>query len=768
MKFRFFTISILLGMFLMFANQTVGQTGTVRGNIFDKDNGEPIISATVQIKGGDIGETIGTTTDIDGFFALANIPVGDYRLVVTYIGYDSLSVNINIKDGSIIYKRLDLVGGITLQEVSVSGEREEARTEVKISAVRISTRQIKALPSTGGEPDIAQYLAVLPGVIFSGDQGGQLYIRGGSPIQNKILLDGLTIYKPFHSIGFFSVFETEAIRSVDVLTGGFNAEHGGRISAIVDIKTREGNKKRLSGIASVSPFMGKVLLEGPIKKLKEDSGNSTSFLLTAKHSYLDQSSKAFYEYAVRDSSGSLPFSFTDVYGKMSFVFGGGSKLNLFGFNFRDQVEYKGLAKLNWKTTGGGANFKLVPPSSNLIIDGIIGGSRYDITLDEEVDKPRKSSITSYTVGFNFTYFGKSNEVRYGFNFTGLNTNFQFTNLFDQRFKQESFVSEAAAYMTYKHVFGKLIIEPSLRFQYYIAEPSDLEIEPRFGLKYNITDDIRFKMAGGLYSQNLLTSVNERDIVNLFVGFLTGPDEEFYKPNSTEKVDHRLQKAIHAISGVEVDLSKKIQVNLEGYFKDFTQLININRNKLDALDPDYVTETGKAYGVDFSIKYHTSKLYLYGAYSLGYVKRDDGEQIYPTIFDRRHNVNLVATYNFGEKNEWEASTRWNMGSGFPFTQTQGFYGYELFPNGVSSDILTNNPNLGIIYSNDRNGGRLPYFHRLDISLKRTFEFSKHSKLEAILSVTNAYNRKNIFFVDRVTTKRVDQLPILPSFGLVFNF
>ena len=190
--------------------------------------------------------------------------------------------------------------------------------------------------------------------------------------------------------------------------------------------------------------------------------------------------------------------------------------------------------------------------------------------------------------------------------------------------------------------------------------------------------------------------------------------------------------------------------------------------MELTDPDYTTETGEAYGVDFLIKYNAQNLYLYGTYSLGYVNRDDGEQVYPTIFDRRHNVNLLATYNFGADNEWEASARWNMGSGFPFTQTQGFYEYELFDNGVTTDFLSNNPNLGIIYSDTRNGGRLPYFHRLDVSVKRTFEFSKYTKLEAIFSVTNAYDRNNIFFVDRITTNRVDQLPILPSLGLIFSF
>ena len=229
------------------------QEGSVRGNVFDKETGEPIISGTVRIQ----GTTIGTNTDLDGFFSLTNIEPGKYKLVATYIGYDSLVVDINIVDGGITYQSLYMEeGGVELEAVQVSAEKQKAKNEVLVSSVRVTPRQIKALPSTGGEPDIAQYLPVLPGIVFTGDQGGQLYIRGGSPIQNKILLDGMTIYNPFHSIGFFSVFETEAIRSVDVLTGGFNAEYGGRISAIVDIKTREGNKKKVKWCRFSKPFSG--------------------------------------------------------------------------------------------------------------------------------------------------------------------------------------------------------------------------------------------------------------------------------------------------------------------------------------------------------------------------------------------------------------------------------------------------------------------------------------------------------------------------------
>jgi outer membrane protein W len=751
--------------------------GTIRGNVYDKETGEPIIYGTVVLA----GTTMGANTDLDGFFSLAGVEPGDYRLVMTYVGYDSVSIDVKVVDNGIAYKSIYLTSsGVQLATVQVSAEKQKAKTEVKVSSVTVTPRQIRALPSTGGEPDLAQYLPVLPGVIFTGDQGGQLYIRGGSPIQNRILLDGMTIYNPFHSIGFFSVFETEAIRSVDVLTGGFNADHGGRISAIVDIKTREGNKKRLSGVASANPFQSKLLLEGPIKKL-EEGGGSISFLITGKRSYIDETSKFLYSYAVdtslfnvgADTSLSaedlgLPFSFSDLYGKLSFVFANGSKLNLFGFNFNDKVDYTGFAEIGWKNTGVGADFTLIPSTSNMIIGGMFTYSNYDVELIEQDGNPRTSSINNFSVGLDFTYFGANNsEVNYGFVIDGINTDFAFTNFLGLNFQQESFTTELAAFAKFKYKINDLIIEPGLRMQYY-ASQSQFRLEPRIGLKYNATEKLRFKAAAGTYSQNLISTVNERDVVNLFVGFLTGPEEEVLKPGTTENTDNRLQTAYHGIFGVEYDISDITSINVEPYYKGFTQLININRNKIEPTDPNYSAETGEAYGIDFSLKRETEDLYLWLTYSLGYVKRDDGEQIYPTIFDRRHNVNTLVTYNFGESNLWEVSGRWNFGTGFPFTQTQGFYEILNFNQSISTDVINTNGDLSIIYSDQRNGGRLPVYHRFDVSLKRTFEFSKYVQLNAVVSVTNVYNRNNIFYVDRVTGNRVDQLPILPSFGLTLNF
>ena len=655
-------------------------------------------------------------------------------------------------------------GGIELATIDISGKREESKKEVRISSVRVTPAQIKALPTIGGEADIAQYLTIIPGVILTGDQGGQIYIRGGSPIQNKILLDGMRIYNPFHSIGFFSVFETEAIKSVDVLTGGFNAEFGGATSAIVDISTREGNKKRFSGLVSANPFITKFLAEGPLVKLKEEGGGSVSFLLTGKYSYLDQTSKSLYSYA--DSSG-LPYNFQDLYGKLSFVAPNGSKLNLFGFSFNDDVNFSDAAQFDWNNVGFGANFTLIPPASQLLIGGTVAFSKYDIALNEIDADPRTSSITNYNIDFNFTYFHNDNELKYGFEFTGFNTEFKFKNVFGFDFEQVDFTSELAGYLKYKIKAKNLVVEPSFRAIYY-ASQSEVSLEPRLGLKYNITDRLRFKMGAGIYSQNLVSTVNEEDVVNLFVGFLAGPEETIFEPGTTDATEDKLQKSLHAVAGFEIDITDRIELNVEPYYKRFSQLININRNKLQEVDPNFSKETGDAYGLDFLLKYESRQLYLWLTYSLGYVNRYDGEQTYPTIFDRRHNINFLGTYNFGEKKNWEFGARWNMGSGFPFTQTQGFFGRQDYFGGLSSQYTTDQPRLEVIYSDTRNGGRLPYYHRLDFSLKNTIQFSKTTSLEIVASVTNAYNRKNIFFFDRVAYTRKDQLPILPALGLMLKF
>jgi hypothetical protein len=761
---------LLLLILAFFTTGALAQTGDIRGFVYEQETSEPAIYTSVYLK----GTTNGVQTNLDGYYSITRVPPGDYVLMVTSVGFDTIKEPITIKAGDILTKKLYLrKSAIQMKEIEISGENEEKKTEVKVSVNKVTPKEIKQLPTVGGEPDLAQYLQVLPGVIFSGDQGGQLYIRGGTPIQNKVLLDGMIIYNPFHSIGLYSVFDADIIRGADVYTGGFNAEYGDRISSVMDITTRDGNKKRIAGRASVNPFTAKFLLEGPLKKEKENQEGSSSFIITSRNSYLDKTSKSLYSYV--DTAG-LPFAFNDLYGKISLNSSSGSKVNFFGFNFTDRVNYKEIADLDWKSFGLGTNFVLVPSGSSVLIDGNFAYSNYRINLDERDEQSRFSEISGFNTSLNFSYFIKKDELRYGLEIVGFRTDFQFSNAYSKSIGQTENTTQLAGYFKYKKIAGKLIAEPGIRINYY-SSLSELTAEPRLGLKFNATDKLRFKAAGGYYSQNLLSGTSDRDVVNLFYGFLSGSDN-IPETFDGEDVTSRLQKAQHAIAGFEIDLPFHLNLNVEGYFKNFSQLQNLNRDKVydddsensekpDYLKKDFIIESGTARGIDFLLKYDYRGLYLWATYSLGYVKRYDGVRTYWPSFDRRHNLNLVGSYTFGKDKAWMTSVRWNFGSPFPFTQSQGYYEQLNLNNGLGTDILQQNGQIAIYYAGI-NEGRLSYFHRLDVSVQRSFKLAKNTKLEVQASATNLYDRNNIFYFDRLSGTKVYQLPILPSLGAALSF
>ncbi len=763
------TLIISLSSFAVFA-----QTGIIRGFVYDSKTGEPVIFTNVFLD----GTSYGISTDVNGYYTLSKLPAGKYQLTVYTLGYDRFQEAVEVVEGKIITKKILLnPGAKEIGTVEISAERQEAKTDVKMSVTKITPKDIKALPSIGGEPDIAQYLQVVPGVIFTGDQGGQLYVRGGSPIQNKVLLDGMTIYNPFHSIGLYSVFDTDIIRNADVYTGGFGAKYGGRVSAVMDITTKDGNKSNLSGKISASPFGAKVLLEGPIKKISE-SGGSSSFIVSARNSYLQQTSKIFYDYVNEKGTG-LPFNFRDLYGKVSLNSGGGSKLNVFGFNFSDQVKYQGISDLNWNNYGIGTNFVLVPTGNPVLIEGNLSYSDYTIKLKEEGLTDRSSNIGGFNLGLDFTYYKGNNELKYGLQVLGFSTDFKYDNGIGNQVNQQENTTELAGYFSDKIVTGLMVIEPSIRYHYY-ASLSEGSFEPRLGLKYNISEFIRFKAAWGLYSQNLISANSDRDVVNLFYGFLSGPENlpsSYTKPNGdVATTNSALQKATHYVGGFEFDLTPKININIETYYKVFRQLTNTNRNKIyedndetrpEAYRKDFIIETGVAKGIDFALKYDVKNLNIYAVYSLSKVNRNDGLSTYYPVFDRRHNINIVSTYHFGKQGAWEASIRWNFGSGFPFTPTSGYFEKPSYAQGGGTNVTQSNGKLGILYG-DYNSQRLPTYHRLDASIKRTIKMKNRMSLEVGASVSNAYNRENIFYFDRVRYTRVNQLPILPSVNLAFIF
>jgi hypothetical protein len=776
---------ILTSFIFLLTGYLSAQNYNIRGFIYDKSNGEVMAFEKVKLlNAADSTVAFGSVSDVNGFFSIPKIPIGNYILVIENFSYKRIAEPIKVeKSDGIEDKKYILEKDASvkeMEEVTVSAESKQKRTEVNMSQIKLDKKSIERIPSVGGENDIIGAFSVTPGVVTTGDQGGQLYVRGGTPIQNKILLDGMTIYSPFHSIGFFSVFETELIKNADIYTGGFDSRFGGRISSIMDISYRDGNRQKFGGKISTSPFLAKAVLEGPLSNKKDGTLSNGSYLLSGKHSLLDYTSKKLYT-TLNDGNG-MPFNFTDLYGKLTFNSDAGSKVSFFGFNHRDSVNYP-EADIDWKATGGGMNFILIPGSSPVFIKGHINGSFYETSFTEEGSLPRYSSIGGFDLGFDFTYFLKNEgEFNYGINLGSFNTKFETVNESYKKISLEVPSTEIGLYTNYRLVKNRWVIQPNVRGQIY-ASYNTISIEPRIGAKYNATEKIRVKLSGGRYSQNFTSASSDRDVVNIFNGLLTAPtnvQSKFINEFGNEKeIKNGLQYSWHAIAGTEVDVTRRINVNIEGYYKYFPQLSNINQNKIvedeaqfaavaDVFKKDFIIESGQSYGIDFLIKYSNDRLFLWGVYSWGKSTRWNGFEQYFPVFDRRHNVNLVGTYLFGKKKDLELSIRWNLGSGLPFTPTAANYQSEPFKDGVTTNILESNPSTVSTYLGEFNSERLPYYHRLDITAKKQFEFKNKNVLEVIASVTNSYNRSNIFYVNRVTNKTIYQFPILPSVGISYKF
>ncbi len=776
---RIILIVLTLGIF---SSPLMAQTGTFMGVVKSSSDGNGVPFAKVVLPDANKFEL----TDIDGLFSIPEIPVGTYTVRITASNFETKILDIEVEANKILKMEIEITAGKTLGVVDVDYNDGQKKIDPGTSIQKMDNEDIKRIPSPG-LPEFAIAIQTIPGIVSTGDQGGQFYVRGGTPIQNKITLDGMTIYNPFHSIGFFSVFETDLIKSADIYTGGFNAKYGGRISSIMDLSYRDGNTKRLGGMIGISPFTSSLLLEGPLSK-----DNGISFVISGKASLLEETSKVLYPY-INEGDG-LPFNFWDLYGKISVKGDGANKFSVFGFSFNDQVTYQAVSNLKWNSWGGGTNFIFVPNNSELFMRGRLNVSSYDILLEEEGINDRSSGIVGGEMAFDFTYHlpGK-HKLDYGFGFNYFQTKFLTYNEVNRRIEHDNNTIEAGAYVSYRAITKnrRLILEPSIRFQGY-SSVGQVTAEPRFSGKYNVTDVFRLKVAGGYYTQNFTSTTSDKDVVNLFYGFITAPGSadipaDFVNPDGTEKdIKNGLQKAWHAIGGLEVDLTQKLSLNIEGYYKWFSQMTNINTNKIyddnvensqvdDILKKDFISESGQAFGGDIVFKYLTTSkvsgnsLYLWLAYSIGKVTRWNGFEYYAPVFDRRHNINFIGSYSFGKNQSWDFTARWNLGTGLPFKQTNGVY-EEPIINSIDFDYVNGNASELTFLYDDQNNGRLSTYHRLDISLKKTIKPAKFKNMEwqIIAGVTNTYSRDNIFYVNRVTNERVHQLPIMPSLAVSLRF
>ena len=311
---------------------------------------------------------------------------------------------------------------------------------------------------------------------------------------------------------------------------------------------------------------------------------------------------------------------------------------MFGFNFADKVNYEGISELNWNSKGVGSEFILIPGGSPVLIQGNFAWSSYNTILKEFESngtiRERSSEINGYNMGMNFTYFQPKGKVKYGFDVHGFQTDYTTYNSVNSKVGIPVNTSDFSAYLNYQFNSTRWIVEPGFRLQYYGnigASP-----EPRLGMKYIASERMRFKLSAGMYSQNLQSTISDRDVVNLFTGIIS-TDVDYLDGD----YDQKLQKAQHLITGIEFDISNKIDFQLEGYVKDFYQLININRNMTSDDDPQFIVESGIAKGVDALVKYKGKKLYIWAVYSLGLITRNDEEREYSEIAGADNKEDLVS-------------------------------------------------------------------------------------------------------------------------------
>ncbi|MDD4646039.1 MAG: hypothetical protein PHY99_08630, partial [Bacteroidales bacterium] len=555
----------------------------------------------------------------------------------------------------------------------------------------------------------------------------------------------------------------------NVYTAGFNAQYNGRLSSIIDLKTRDGNSKRLEGKATLTTFGCDLTLHGPLMKEKPADPRTVTFLLNYKGSYIDKVAPVLYPYL--DSMG-IPYQYGDFYGKVS-TKGPDDHMSVFGHHFTDRVSYDDLLTTSWQNNGLGCKLEWGPKgwAFPLIISGTY--SDYQANIQEADKRPQDTRYRDLIWHLGSGLLANKTEIKFAIEWSALMTEYSYLNLDKQTVSLTSTNTDFVWYGLVKSTLKNWILEPGINIHWFSSQ-NYYSFEPRLQVKYNISPTYSLSFATGLYAQDLLSSVSEQDITCLFQGYYSNPEyiQSGYKG---KEIGTTIQKSAHGVVGITAFYPNNLKLTAEVFVKDFYRLVNFNRNKvyedteqnkavIEYLKKNFIFENGWSYGLDLLADYQNDDFSFWLGYSLGFSTREDEYSTFTPHFDRRHNINLLINYQPTKKTS--IKVRWNLSSGYPFTQNAGLYEEIRLTNGTFLQSMQNG-NLSVYYG-AYNEGRLPWYHRLDISAYKTLDLSPKVTLELNAGIMNVYNRKNVFYLDRLSGKRLDQLPIMPNAGMVLRF
>lgn len=793
-----FRTSLIVFLFSFCIQFAFGQKVSISGYVKDASTGESLISANVFVE----ELSSGVATNVYGFYSIS-VPPGNYTIRYTYVGFEDSLVKVDLRDDRRIDMKLNLAS-IESEEVVVTAEREDKNVrDNEMSKIEIKTERLKEIPVLFGETDIIKTIQLLPGIQSTGDGNSGFYVRGGGPDQNLILVDGATVYNASHLLGFFSVFNADAVKNVSILKGGMPPEFGGRLSSVLDVSLNEGNNQSFRGAGGVGLISSRLMLEGPIKK------DESSFMVAARRTYADVLVQPFLNEDVKGNR----YYFYDLNAKMNYTLSENDRIYISGYFGRDVFRFKdngsqannppeffsdwGNSTLTFRWNHLFSN-KLFANTSLIYSDYRFSfGGQFNA-----LEFTTSSAIRDYNFKSDIDYYISSKtKAKFGFNlihhrFTPSVVDAKLADLEFQVKANDRLALEYGTYAQVRHDFSKkLNVMLGLRYSGFNAmgpfeDPiydettgaptGDTSIygawetikfynslEPRLSLRY----------LTGFYSSikaSLTKNTQYLHLASISGGSLPTdlwlPSSAYIPPQNAWQV---------AAGYFRNFFDNKYESSVEVFYKPLENQIDFkpgtNLFFASEIDRNVLVGSGLAYGAEFFLKKTTGRLTGWIGYTLSKTTRtippiNNGNPYFPR-YDRRHDVSILATYAFSKK--IKASVVWVYATGIAYTPGIG----RFFGNVGIDDQFRPLFDVITVYPEDFNSSRLSAYHRLDLSLIYTPKGNNESKVKGSwnLSVFNAYNRRNPYFVyyetdfsEGVNEARMVYFPIIPSLSYNFKF
>ena len=724
-------------------NSLTAQTTDVYGVVTDSLTKQRIPFTNISV----IGTSRGAAANNLGFYFIPKLPPGTYELAASSIGYIKAARSVVIREGKSVELNFDLQPiPVQEEEVLVTAPRKRLEIETKTTSVHVLDKQDLKLVPVAGQQDLLQSLKILPGIVSTSDVSSRFYVRGGAGDQNLFMFDGIRIYYPFHALGIYSVFSPEVVDNVEVYTGAFPPGFGGKLSSVVNITARDGRADRIASRANVNFLSSEFEIEGP-------AISKSSFVINARKSI---SSRTFGTIVGQD----VPLSFYDATAKLSTQPGGVQKFDITFLTSGDILSSRNPAEpdYSWRTNGFALSGSGLP-SARMFVNWLVYVSSYTASRSESVSgnvTAASTSVKEQGLRANATiYTGPQDLYYFGFDFSFPTLGYSFVNRLGVSQNIPSSLLEVSSWARYSTAIGPLTIDGGLHIEIgSLFDGGDAlrEIQPRVNASYLVAGTWRAKASYGRFSQRMLTVGNEDDVISIFDAWIRVPRE--MKP----------QQADHYVLGLSGSLTEQASMNFETYYKRYNSLVVYNRDKIDASDPDYIKGDGDSYGAELTLRSHSQFVDLYGVYSLSWAKINNGGFVYYPRYDRRHHINMMA---IGHPARGLTTTvKWEFGSGFPFSQTVGYFDRLTLDNALPGQFETETGSPYIMLG-PKNAARLPAYHRMDVSVSYNFQVIGLD-VNVGADLLNVYNNKNIFYFDRRTGQRVNMLSFYPSATLTIHY